>query len=262
MIDEALKTLFNTAVQARSVEVLQLPQCPPYARMVMHRATGEVVQIDAPRMPRGDTLVVLEDLAAAVRDAEPDSAAVFVGQAGIVAVLDQSGRRVERITMPLTPCQAWMELTQRAQQRRPQAHAEFIQTLRLKFAGCADAEFVSTIRSITFDAAASGASDVGVGDKAVSKTVRERMYARGKPIPEEVRFTLPAVFTELESYEVNIRCLLDVDTSDQTFLLVPLAGEMEGALRKTLLSLQQQLRTLLAETKVPVYCGAFGYTES
>lgn len=54
---------------------------------------------------------------------------------------------------------------------------------------------------------------------------------------------------------MQVRCLIDIDTADGTFLIVPLAGELEREARKTARRLQQQLRALLAETSVPVYCG-------
>lgn len=238
------------AEQSR-VDHLLKDRLPGDAMLVFHPdqpAEKRFEFIDLPVAPRDYAAVTLVGLVEAVNDLHErkvsgdDPIRVMVSPAAVVAVIGE-GKRREQIRLELQTTTAWDLLEDDG--LRGKSQAEMVDTLRLEFANrIAPASFVPAIRKLKFNSNSQGHSDIAVGRESMGRAIMTEALADGQAIDESVTVTVRVwnnVSTEIVGTKA-IACGTQVNLTQNTLSLRPVAGETETAMDNALSALAEYLR--------------------
>lgn len=113
---------------------------------------------------------------------------------------------------------------------------------------------VKALRALDFESNTSGTSNIGRGKESMGISIKEEVKSTAGTIPEMVTFVLPVHTDAAVPGMAVIRCLLEIDTKNQSFTLEALTGEFDKAIQDTVQSVGVYLRAALKDS-VPIYCG-------
>jgi len=180
--------------------------------------------------PRAYTLYRVKDFISAVIRLPAAKQAVFVGQTGIIAILDEEGDRRDRVSMPLTMTNPYLNLVKCQTGGMTKPQDDFIDFLRIDLAGCVMPDVVSLFRQLKFTNNSSGDATYETGRQQVSRSVLREIVGNGKEIPDEIVVKV-AVYEELwgDSLQWPVSCAVAIDFDKGKFTLIPLAGQLNKA---------------------------------
>lgn len=207
--------------------------------------------------PRDYTVYRVKDFIAAVSKLPSPKQAVFVGKHAITAILDETGDRRDRVTMPLSYTGQFAALVGLSGAKKmPQD--DFLDFLRIDLAGCVLPDVVSLFRQLKFTKNDSGDASYETGRQQVSRSVLREIVAGGKEIPDEIVVQIE-VYEELwgDSTGAALRwaviCAVVIDFENGKFTLIPLAGQLNKARIMTQENIADTIATGLPEALV--VCG-------
>lgn len=237
----------------------------PGGKFLLRQADGGWAEVVEPAAPRRAVFCDLGDLARAIKRFGTGSCSVFVGEAEILAVLDEDDRRQDVLSFPLTRTVAYEQLMQLSARgpRNYMTHAVLIRVLRLEFPNAIDPHVLTQLRSLNVKSSGQGNSKIGVGVEAMGEAVQREIALDGNPVPDELTFSLD-VFNEIQpGTPCEVKVVLDVNFPDgggaPGFLMRPIPQDLADAVRDTLAFAKQWLgEGLNTETDHVYYGSAFG----
>ncbi len=201
--------------------------------------------------PRRFEMADLADLVAAVKANLGTGAAIFIGEACVMGLLDDTRRERAYLPLHLTPAISTLSRSE------PLDHKAFVTWLRTSLAGTIAEDLVQQFRSLKLTRATQTDSRVDVSDEAIGRQINSAVRAGGNPLPETVQLEVQ-VFEEFPNMDAaQVCCAVLVDFEECTLALRPLPGELTQAIRDALLEIQKDVGSLLGEHAggVPVYLG-------
>lgn len=268
MIQEAIEKVERLAVRAESVQQLKLEGDRPGRSYLYDRSTNELQEMETEVAGRDYSAGTLEELAKMVTNLSEQlgaesAAKVFVDEKGVTAVLNENGRRDERIVMPFARSEAFTTLANLFASARPFTQREFIWLLRTTFKDMVAEPFdlLGQVRVVKFKQDSAGMATIKTGQESISReAMASVMTDAGQGFPEDATLRVP-VFADLvdesgEQCEIEVECAVDVRVDKQEFVLRPIPGELEKAKRKTLSWVQSVLAAKL--DGVEVFIGSAG----
>lgn len=241
MITEALEFLAEQAKAAvtaeQQIQVLKLPG-EDDSRYAYVSSTGELKLMDARPSRRRSVLQSVGEVSAYCQwlISEHNSApAVWYAPDGVVIVhndiADADRRDVTRIPLSFTD----QFKTIRSLKGSTFDQRGVIRLLRYSLHDClgeSGAYFLKEVRSIDFKSFTTGHGDYSNGRVSLGREIEEEVQTRTKnPLPDEIVLNVP-IYTDptLRGMKFPIRIGVEIEASNQTFALAPLAGELENVL--------------------------------
>jgi hypothetical protein len=265
MLTEFLRYLSEQSVKASMPRVLQTPE--PGFVYAIAKPDGEYTwefAEPAPRQHIAGNLQTVIDFALrkdAMREVagEPGSLGepvVWYNRSSVVCVLDDYTRR-DRIALPL-PLSKQMQTLQ-AIEGRNWTQQDLILLLRTTFRhSLADGDtLIATLRRLKFIDGSAVDSAVQHGRASVGKEIRAEISSMAGSLPEYVSFSIP-IFENptLGQLRGTIEVALEPLPTRAEFRLIPVAGDIEGALAGAEYAVGEMLREALAEAEVGVFFGS------
>lgn len=246
-LDDAIKLIQDTAVQAAGVSVLS---GTGLRNKSFTHNNGVLERYDHDAPARQHKVRDIETLATIVEGRE--NASVWHADNTVVALLDDRDdcHRDDRISWSLTPSSKFTALVQQAQQ--PRAHADFVrwlvQNLRDEFDAAAPG-LLGTIRNLKFRNSDEQSGNVQQGRESMGRQI-EAEISGATDLPETVLIKVRR-WASLD-YVAAVECLLVLDTTERKLSLRPLADQLEQAENGAQEWLDEQLTALV---KCPVHYG-------
>lgn len=192
-------------------------------------------RIVAEAHPRAYRLYTIGDVVSAVKALPTDKPLILVGRGLVTVGLDEGGARREWLRFEL-PYSHEFSTCQRLEGREAFDQDCFVRLLRIDLAkaGPDVAKLRVQAEQIKFQHGDSGTATAAVGRQSIARSVISEVTGADGNLPEEIALTL-FVYRDLahEQLQCTIRCAVDVLPDENEFCLIPLAGEMEDALRVT-----------------------------
>lgn len=213
--------------------------------------------------PRNYVLHSLEHFADAVEraieqgtEAADAHALVFCGRGSVVAVLDETTHRRERLRIHLPESTEFTTLKTLERNRAAMDQETLIKRLRIDLALAVQATDLAAFRAIKFEKRTAGQATVQTGASTLGMDVERKVTCGDKAPPDEITVNV-CVYRDLADVEYRkpVRCAVDTDLEKQTFTLIPMAGEIERAQAETDQQIHDKLIDLLT-AGVDVLCGA------
>lgn len=192
---------------------------------------GEIVE--GKRPPYRDAYAVsLDGLIGMLDDLATDKTRVYVGDTRVVALLNDSGDRLDRIELSLSSCESWRELSQ-DDALGNLTQSEAVWKMRSTFAGgVSPGSLLPSIRSLKFNTSKTGYSDAQHGRESMGVDVESAITSSGEAIPETVALRTP-MYDQLAGDEgwpgVAVQCALRVNVEERSITFRPVEGEIERA---------------------------------
>lgn len=161
----------------------------------------------------------------------------------------------DRATLSLAVTEQIETLLALEESPRKFTQKDFVKLLRLQFAsalGTKADQIIAACRSISFSESQRGSSTIGNGRQSLGRELEAEIRSEAGPIPETIELTLPYYEDPDLQFPVVIRCDLEVNSSDQSFVLTPLSGE----LRRAIHALSRQVVEIVSKSGCPVFLGA------
>jgi uncharacterized protein YdaT len=218
--------------------------------------SGTTKEFTTDPLPRLHTLADLSDMVAAAK-LMSDSAIIWIGDKQVVAILDDSEYRENRLIFPLAVSKPmeWVQ-THCASRVVFFNQSQFIQALRTDLARALDGNpLLGHVRAMRFSSNSSAEATITQGRESMGRQIERTATGAGE-LPEKVIVAVP-VYDQLPKPLYPIECALVVDTVNEKFGLQALPGEVLNAYQQA----QAQLRTLIVQaqaehqTDFPVYAG-------
>ena len=242
-VDSAIDRIATLATRANGARVIQIPGGPSHVTMLEDRE-GQIRSVEALPPLRAYKAFSLDGLAEQLLSiASKEDAAVFVGREAVVAVFNEDEDRRNLSTVSLTRSEAFASLC-KLEEASKIAQQDLVLELRTTFAHSFGPDsFLPVVRKLKFSRSTDGASDVQHGRESMGKQVTAEVSGVDGAIPEEVTFTVP-VYDQVE-FLASVRCAVHVDVVEAAFVVKPLGGEIEKALREANAHMAQHLMTRL-----------------
>lgn len=229
MLAELLEKIEALSVAAKGTHVLH-PDAEPKHRYMVVRPNGLVEWQDAAPEPRKHTarsLHTIVEAAEKLKDARVGvRPAVWYSRHGVVLLTDDGDRR-DRVTMPLAFSPPLLDLMSREARRQSVSQAQFVSLLRTTLAKTVRGNLLEIVRKVNFVQNAAGNSELQHGKSSIGKSLQSELTGAAI-IPEYATFDVP-VFAGHFIAVRPVECALEVDAAMQTFTLVPLPLQIEGA---------------------------------
>lgn len=257
MLAEFVKTLCSISDEAAGAKVVQIPGMPRHLQYVHYPGQLDLKKIPVPAEPRSYKSFTLNDLIEAAKHfaGGEQPLVVFCGRGNVTAVLDEEEERRERLNFPLPKSHEFVKLEVCEARREPFAQKGFIKLLRIDLAGAVDQGLLASVRDLKFRKTEGGHAKVDTGKESMGLDIEREVMCSGALPPDETTLTL-SVYRDLPEGELKqqVKCAVDLDVSEMTFTLIPLAGELEKAQRETDAAIKQRISAGLPDAKV--FCGA------
>lgn len=259
MLQEAIQTIQELAVEgARSAQprIIQIPGDP--RRVYVDVAgTGGWEERRLPPPKRSHLVSTIEDLARlalAAHESDLDPAVWHCAER-VQLVFSQSDPW-DLATVPLVKTPQWQTLERHAG-RAPLRQREMLSLLRVDLAGClATPRLIAAVSHVNFRAVAGGESIIQQGRESLGRQIESEVQGVKEQIPERETLRVP-LYENVGEREMkwDVECDLEVNASEQVFVLRPLPGQLEEAIALHQGDIRQRLEAALGDV-VPVYAGS------
>jgi len=257
MLTEAINTLVELADARRHPEILQ--ELSDRTAVAFFDESKQVMFVNRKAPPREHHLADLQSLVAAVaryRDRDSDEGSLWVSLDQIVCVLDDRHFRVNRLTLPLSPHEAFALL----EHSKWMTQRQLIDLLRHDLCGCtlSPPSTLDTLRSLRFAVQAETTGKFTNSSSAMGKSVQAEVTGEIE-IPETVAVELapyPDLADDLDM-TVTVYCTLFSDPEKGLLKLTPQPGQLDEARRRARLGVVHLIREMLdSDCKdLPVFSG-------
>lgn len=260
MLKELFESVCNLATRAITPCVIQLPAEPSHRYGLFDGEKFKVV--DALRNPRADYLFSLKDFCLEVAARKTEKTTVFCGNGKTTAILDDDADRRERIMLNLPFSTAMKALQDAEAERQAWTQTQFVELLRITFNGCIEATTVYLFKAVKSTANKTVDSGVRTGMSRLDAKVVNEILADGKPVPNEIEFTVYAYRdlvgdgTKEDKYRHKVKCAVACDLLAEggpKFVLIPLAGELARVMQNTDAAIRENIKSDTGLKQV--YCG-------
>lgn len=232
MFKELVDRLVELGERNASGRVIATPAEPSHT-YCLQKPDGSLEYVRATPPKRSHYASDVATLAAIVkRFAEQGKhiVSVWYSQQGVLALLDDDDRH-DRAILPLSLSSFVVALRKLEHTRTWLTQVEFIQLLRITLAGClSSSNILSSVRSVKFRQLAQGERDVQHGKVSLGKSLEAELNG-ASTIPEEMSLWVP-IFPGVVDAAIMIPVALDVDPVAEKFLLQPLPGSVDAAIRE------------------------------
>lgn len=176
--------------------------------------------------------------------------AIFVFGGGAKCVLDEDGDQVNAINMAFDRTTAMLQADNGFSDGKQK---DILRWLRLIFRDSVKPEsLVEQLRQLTWDRSDKGGANLRPGKESLAAETVRQLDGAGELFPNEITLTCP-VFKQLPEFTVDIKCSFDVDVDAMTFLVAPIAGEIQTATLKALTHIKKEVEEA---TSVQTYIGS------
>ncbi len=228
---EAIAALCRAAERPR---ILPARQEPDHVYLLVE-GDGSVKRIEAPPRPRRTECLSLDAFCDGVRQLKTDATRIYIGCDCVVAVLEDSGRRLDQLTMHLTPTRQFATLTACERSRQSFGHKAFMRMLRVDLHEAIDRDLVALFGSLRFSKTDDGQSKITPGEHTLGRKVMQKIAGFDNELPDTISLHC-AAYNELVDYPwatVQIDAIVDLEIDEATFTLIPKAGQIAEAMRVT-----------------------------
>lgn len=238
---------------AGKVSIVAVPHSPTNNFLIV-KPNGDYVEETPPLAPRQTNLASVDQVglfALHARDRLHAEPVIYYSPSGVFTALrdGELTEQRESAECPLRKTRVWELLLAWAE--KPDAawkqHREFIRELRVTFGDCFTGDNLARLLD------AIGQLDFIQGERAQSVAVRNResmgrevaseVKSLKGDIPEEVTLTVRLYRDPVLMRRHEIRCLLETDPQNGRLALLPIAGQLDEALDREMLSLGETLRS-------------------
>lgn len=246
MLEEALKLIQTTAVEASGIELKAIPG--DSRRMVVERPNATSLEfVDVPAPLRKHSIQSLPDFIAAVQH-WGQKGIVFHSHKSVVLVVDDADRR-DVVTMKLNESTTFSFL--RKVGERPMDHRTMIDVLRNQLYGHVSEALLVSVRKIEVANSGRTASEINPGRERGTKEFLHEL-AGADNLPEYVDVNTP-VYSDVGLRQSRmVRCSFEVRLPQMEFSLKPLPDELDIAVQEAQLQLHEALE---AELDLPIFHG-------
>lgn len=263
MIDATLiKAVADLATQAARPNIVEVPGQSKGIFLLWNPAENKY-EIGGRSPDRSDQFTSLPTLAdyAVVREDDALVGSFWYSRAGVVYV--DGTDWLNRATLPLTLSAPIQQLQRWTVGHEKLKQSTAVLKLRTLFAGAAfPGDLLTIVQGVAWKVDEAGRSVVKQGERSVGRTSEARLEGRDK-IPDVVVFEVPVWENGgalIAGITAKVRCALDADPTDQTFMFVPEAGAVEAAIGYAEAELESRLRGQIDRAfgeaaKPPVYHG-------
>lgn len=257
MIQEAIQAIEQMALASANIQTIRLDRDPPEISYLHNRKTGQLTKMVAEVKPRDYSAKTMQEFAAMVlhfkaKQAADASAVVFIDHEGMIAILNENGRRDEFLGLCCKKSEPFDRIEEIARSPRDFSQRELVWQLRTTFANLRTepVDLLGQVRHIKFLSNAGGESQIKHGRESISNAVLSEVQGiDAEAFPETVMFRVP-VFCDTysdtgEPFEAEIECALNLNPDTQKFTIKPLPGEVEAAERAAMEWMKNVMKRLL-----------------
>ncbi len=226
---EAVQKLVKLGERLSGEALLHSPREPAHVYWLRKSPGGDYERCLADPPPRHYEAFTLEALCELVKRYESsETTLVLVGNGQATAVLreDADRRELVRLQLPLSEQLEALE----AKKGNPMSQREFINFLHIDMHGTIVPGVVALFRSLKFAKSDGGDRQLQVGNEAVAREIKMSVVTGGASLPENADFDV-LVYRDHPDTKVMVRCALLYNLEEGTFIVKPLAGEIEDAKR-------------------------------
>lgn len=251
MFKELIDRIVGLADSARKPTVLSLGADPREVAVAM--PDGSITRFPVLPAAHKEELWTHRELGRFITEQmEAEKSVVYISVDAVIALYDKNDRR-DRATCDLELSEQWRRLVAFATTRQELGQRDFYRLLRIAFAGAGSQvdDLQERVKRITWQAGDSGASQVGHGTAAISKSLIAEVLGES-PIPERVNVTVP-LWNGIDQ-RVTVACAVEVLPECKSFALTPLPGEISRCEEEALAWLMEDVDNLVP-SGVEVYLG-------
>ncbi|MEO1063772.1 MAG: hypothetical protein AAFZ07_20330 [Actinomycetota bacterium] len=265
---ETLEKIQDTAVKASGadgkLQVVDLPGPPGTYALVKPSGHHEVRRAEPGA--RCHQLRSVEEVGGFVTEATERlggvSPTVWYDEDGVVVVLDDGpGEHREHrceVVLDWSPEFRLLRALGGLDGGSPRAlsQRELIVTLRTRFAACLDdagRELIRVLRTIRFSDVSGGNATVETGRESLGRDLESEVRSEAGDIPDEVVLDVRIFDDPALQRRQTVRCLLEINTREVTFELLPYGDEVERVIEDQLVAIRTLLEAGL--DGIPVYAG-------
>ena len=242
MLKEFVETLSRQAVLASRAAVIETPE--PDGTYTLALPDGTVKNVEAQR-PNYDhrpaDLQAVVDVFIEWDETKPELAQLWYSRAMVITFC---GR--DRARLDLKPSPQMSMLMKWETQPCPLQQRQMLFALRQTFNGCVSQDILDVLKRVKFENGSVVDSEISNSKTSLGKQLRSEATGCGA-IPEWLIFTVPIFESGFKTLG-TITCALDVDASQGTFKLVPIAGQVEAVFAAAEAQMGESLKTLLIES--------------
>mgnify|MGYP001560667198 CR=1 FL=1 len=250
MLAELLNGIVELGRESGGLKIVPEPNSHRYYLHDVSAGTHELAE--TPPTARAHRASDFETIVALARK-NKDGAVVWYSRGGIVLLVDDETRR-DRVTLSfeLSPQIAALQLLEK--QQRAMTQSDLRNLLRRVFKNCLSqsGNIIELISNLKFTVATDGRSEVSQGKSSIGKALEAQLTGQSV-IPEYITLSVP-VFVAAYIVPQSVQCVLDLEPTNQTFQLIPVAGELEKAITAAERAVGESLISEL-DREVPVYFG-------
>lgn len=261
--DSTVQSLAKLAGNALTTNVLSVPgEAPGFAWMQNPGEKAERVELEPqPRKYSAFSLAALCGQIDHFGKEAPDlnQMIAFVGCGRVSVVLDETEKRLNRLTMDLPQSKPFQFLTYLASSPQYYSQRDIVWKLRTEIGAenIDPDDLLTRLRTIKFASASDGTSEVRTGRESMGQQVNRTVMSGGTDFPDECTLAVP-VYADLvldDDTVQHIVCAIDIDVEKQTFLLKPMPGEIERAQRETDEAIRKYIEETVTATNFSVFNG-------
>lgn len=254
MLQELFEAIGAQAVKAEAARIVTEAGLPPH-KMAIRRSTGEIEIEDRPPAPRSNRPASIETLFGLVMEEKGESAEIWYSRRRVVGVMDSDTRwDVATFTIEMAP--QILALLQIEKSPPLLSQKSLVLALRTTFDGCLPGfpDFIRIVRELRFETKAEGHGVIEHGKTSLGKSVRSELYGTSS-IPEYVTFEVPVFLNVPGQPRQSVRCAIEIHPESQNLQIIPLPGQIEGAIREAEELLGGHIRSGVGEIPIAVYYG-------
>jgi len=255
MLKELFDAMTEQSAKAITPTVLQ-NDCEPGDVYYLCVPGEKPERVLAEPAPRDYVAKSVTALASVVSDwIDTDAPAVWFDRTKVFAYRDETKRR-DKIVCPLTFTRQLQCLQRLDGSAKWLDQKGFIRLLRIDLYGCLEQEqaLVPNLRRVKFSAGSSGTGVVLAQKASLTKEMQAELTTDAGEIQEWVNVDIQ-VFED-PAFRAVVKCALEINPESNTpFALVPLAGEIERAIRSAEAEVGILIAQAIGDKEVPVYYG-------
>jgi hypothetical protein len=252
---ETLELIQQTAKQAQAPVVVESLNTD--GRTAYVQQGGEIKQFPLPAKPRDHRVGSLADLILFAQREDNKSPIVWHGVECVVLVTNDADRR-DSVTLPLTLSERFKTLQMLAEEKPALTQVEFIRLLRVDL-GLDNTAVVAKFRKLDWSNGAEANGDIQHGSAKLGKSIAAKVQGIDA-LPDELPVEVPVYQQTGERQAYIVQCLIEIDTLNQRFQLIPKADELERVVDLAQAGIHERLNVALnsdaaTDANVPVYYG-------
>lgn len=222
MIQEAMELFKETVEAAGRVQIVPLPGRGD--KVLVVRPGEAVLEVKTDTPPRHDRLHSLKSFADAAK-AFGSEVVVYVGKEEVEAILNNTGDRLDCLTMPL-PLHPQFKLLAGLTGQGWNVK-QVVRFLKVSLRGCLQEGFAERFSKLDFDQRTSGGDATGHGRDSLGRKV-EMVVSNAEDIPEFFSVSLPVFNLEIATV-VSVEVAVTLDTQARTIALEVIPGGIDKA---------------------------------